>query len=105
MFVNLTPHDIHIIQDGVVVKTIKKSKTPLRCEVSIVKLYEIDGVPIYHKIFSDIKELPPEKYGVYYIVSVIVAKKYSHRRDFVIVNDVVRDSDGKILGAKSLAIV
>ena len=49
-------------------------------------------------------ELPEQQDGTFYIVSALVARA-AGREDFVIVNDTVRDNDGRIIGCQSFAHV
>ena len=49
--------------------------------------------------------LPDYEEGVYYIVSALVANAYPERKDLLMVNETIRDDDGRIIGCKSFAVV
>lgn len=108
--VNLTPHAIHLMpagSDGPVVE-IPPSGTVARCTTRRIQVgtVEINGVsiPINHTEFGEVTGLPEPQEDVYYIVSSLVAQAVRWERDDVlIVDDTVRDDEGRIIGARALA--
>lgn len=102
--VNTTPHDIKLILDNREV-VYPKSSNPIRLEEEskLVDILDVD-IPIYSKIYKS-ADLPPEQSSVYYIVSLIVAQSFPERRDFLIVNDTIRNDKGQIIGCRSFARV
>tara|TARA_R100001082_G_C4359464_1_gene158596 strand:+ start:1658 stop:2071 length:414 start_codon:yes stop_codon:yes gene_type:complete len=127
--VNRTPHDINLVDDdGNVLIRIPKSDEPIRLESS---QKVVGNIPCYSKLnlwmtmglsplmddykpttIVDVKQvvygesnLPDYEEGVYYIVSALVANAYPERKDLLMVNDTVRDDDGRIIGCKSFAVV
>ena len=76
------------------------------CKKIFVKAAQMGGFFICKKIFvKRVKhELPEQQDGTFYIVSALVARA-AGREDFVIVNDTVRDNDGRIIGCQSFAHV
>lgn len=53
--------------------------------------------------FGEIKNLPEPEEGTIYIVSQIVATAAKDRDDLFMVEDTIRDTEGRIIGAKNLA--
>lgn len=75
-----------------------------RCETSSEKIGEVNGIAINRRRMGEVYGLPDKEDGVYLIVSAIVAQKLSGLRDDVlVVDETIRDENGRIIGAKSLA--
>ena len=109
-FVNLTPHDITIVQDGDVVATIPKSGNVARCatERNVVGTISVDGVeiPMTEVVLGEVAGLPEPNEGTAYIVSLAVATRASQDGrvdDIFVPDDTVRDEDGRIIGCQALA--
>lgn len=100
--VNLTPHDVNFVDnDGNIVRTVKPSGVVARLSVETIVIGEIDGIQVTESVFSDIENLPEEAEDTIYIVSSLVAEK-AKRADVYVPNGSVRDSNGRIIGCKSL---
>ena len=99
MFVNLTPHDVHIIGGP----TIPASGTVARLLVSTEKLGMIDGVPVVRTAYGPILDLPDPAEGTIFIVSSLVASR-SKRHDLAVPNDFVRNDSGGIVGCRNLSL-
>ncbi|MBU5491262.1 hypothetical protein [Butyricicoccus intestinisimiae] len=111
--VNLTPHAITVLKNGEEIAVYKASGYIARCESDTVVVGEIAGIPLTKTEFGELYlidrdkfryELPAQQDGTFYIVSALVARA-AGREDFVIVNDTVRDNDGRIIGCQSFARV
>ena len=105
--VNLTPHSVVLVDpEGNPALTIPASGQVARvsCEVAIAGHVEVDGiaVPITHSVYGDVENLPPQTPGTIYVVSSLVAQRVLYRADVFIPNESVRDSQGRIIGCKSL---
>lgn len=104
--VNLTPHAINIITDGGTV-TVAPSGQVARVQVSQTVVGNITfndmQVPIMDTVFGDVEDLPPPQDGVMYLVSRVVLSASPGRNDLVVPHDLVRDDEGRIIGAKALA--
>ena len=99
--VNLTPHTIVVIRDsGNVV--IPASGQVARVSVSSVQDGDIDGIPVFVSKFGDVDGLPAPQDGTVFLVSTLVAGRVKDRDDIFVPNDFVRDSDGRIIGCRSL---
>lgn len=104
--VNLTPHTITVMNDeGNIIKEFP-SEGLARLSVKTVrgKSIVIDGVeiPTSYSEFGEVEGLPKPTYGVYYIVSSLIAGRYPLRADLLIPNESIRDEKGRIIGCKSL---
>ena len=102
-FVNLTPHDVTIVNDsGEVIATIKASGKIARIETKTVKTEEINGIPVTRTEFGKLAGLPEPEDNTVFIVSSLVAQACKEREDVYIPNEPVRDEHGNIIGCKSL---
>lgn len=106
--VNLTPHPVTLLV-GDRTLTIPPEPTPARCSETrtVVGAVEVDGleVPVTVVGFGQVQGLPDPQEGVLYVVSRIVAEACRDRADLVIPDNLVRDAEGRIIGARSLARV
>lgn len=101
--INLTPHTVNIV-DAEGKEIIKfPSEGEARCTQAIIKVGEINGVPLTETSFGEVIGLPKEQEGVNYIVSRLVMQACKVRNDLLVPNELVRDQEGKIIGCKSLA--
>ena len=102
---NYTPHRIDLLNNhNEVVRTFAPTGL-IRLKASTVNAgFEIDGVSITTTKFGEPEGLPEAMEGIFYIVSQLVKSALPHRKDLLVPADVVRDSNGNILGCKSLGI-
>lgn len=108
--INLTPHPLNLITDSGSVVTIPVSGELARVSQTrtLVGHIEIDGhpFPVHQSEFGDVTGLPDPVDGVVYVVSAIVANAVKGERDDCrIVDDAVRDEDGRIIGVRGLGVV
>lgn len=105
--VNLTPHALHVILDDDRLLTIPSAGLARagngRRQIGTI---ESDGytIPLYHTTFGAITGLPDPAPDTVYLVSNIVAQAV-RRDDVLIVDDMVRDGEGRILGCRAFARV
>ncbi len=100
--INLRKHPIHILQQDKVVETypsytgavpkIITSKTPKG---------KVGNTPIMDITYVECVNLPPPQENILYIVSSYIAKAFPQREDLVVPH-LVRDKNGKVLGASML---
>ena len=120
--INRTPHDITMLnEENEVIWTFPKSDEPIRLESSQVIVGEAtdagfdttkrnasDNIfitfDVKQVVYGD-SNLPNYIEDRYYIVSALVANAFPVREDLLMVNDTVRDENGRIIGCKSFAIV
>lgn len=101
--INMTPHDITIFMDNGNEHHLP-SKGSFRIS-STTKYVEMFGdVQITETIFGEATNLPKFKQDRYYIVSSILCRKYPERKDFLIVNQTLRNNKGQVKGCQSLSI-
>ena len=109
--VNLTPHALNLMPAGPTgpVVTIPPSGQVARCATSRVQVdtVTVDGitVPVNRTEFGAVTGLPDPQPDTIFIVSAVVAQAVPNRPDVFIVDDAVRDEQGRIIGARALAHV
>ena len=102
---NCTPHTINIMDsEGKEILTLEPSGICPRCSVERKKVGNINGIPINKSVFGDVYDLPSPQPDTIYIVSRVVAEA-ARREDLYIVDDAVRDENGRIIGCRALASV
>lgn len=98
--VNLTPHEIILCGKKIA------SSGLARCESNTIKIDEIDGIKVNKRQFGAVYGLPEQRADTIYIVSALVAQAVSGiRNDVYIVDETIRDEEGKIVGCNALARV
>ena len=101
--VNMTPHPVNILNDrDEEIKTIPASGDLIRLRANVVRSGEINGIPLSRTVFGAAQGLPERADGVYYIVSQLVKSALPDRDDLLVPAEVVRNSDGHIIGCRSL---
>lgn len=109
--VNLTPHALNLMPEGPdgPMVTIPPSGQVARCATSRVQVgtVTVDGIaiPVNRTQFGAVTGLPDPQPDTIYIVSAVVAQAVPDRPDVFIVDDAVRDEQGRIIGARALAHV
>lgn len=103
--INLTPHAITIIaEDGT-----KTEFAPSGVIARVAQIREqvgtLNGFPLYRNSFGEVVGLPEAKADTVYIVSALVAQAAKDRDDLVIVDNTIRDENGRIIGARGFARV
>jgi hypothetical protein len=96
--INLTPHDINVIVDGDVT-VIPRDGTVARVNQISTVVDKINGIPVSVVRFGDVVGLPDPVPGVIWIVSALV-KQAVNRSDVVSPGELVRNSDGNVIGCK-----
>jgi len=100
--INLTPHPVNIEGYG----EIPPSGKVARASEQRKKEGEINGITVNVVTLGNVVDLPPSKPNTFYIVSRVVAEaERGKRNDLLIPDEPIRDSSGKIIGAKSFAII
>lgn len=118
--VNLTPHDVVIIQRGEVVLSIPPSGKVAKLPEQDIPAGDINGIPVVRKQYSApvlidrsdflskvadpaTEPLPTEQDGTVYIVPMLVGQQLAGQRSDICGPDFgiggVRTADGKISGA------
>ena len=104
--VNLTPHEIRLIPEDGIEVVLPPSGEVARCAVERRLVGQLLChsvlVPLHRTVFGAVEGLPKPQDGVVYVVSALVAQA-ARRPDVVSVDDAVRDSEGRVVGARALA--
>jgi len=103
--VNLTNHEVNIVDGNYnVIKTFP-SEGIVRCSSNTKMMPSIEGVPISITTYGDAENVPKKEKDTIYIVSKLVAQVHRDRNDFYIVDRTVRNNvSGIIIGAKGLSL-
>ena len=104
--VNLTPHALSLVVGSETV-TVPPSGTVARVTVTreSAGTVIVDGVqvPLYRTTYGAVEGLPAPAPDTLYVVSSLVAAAARDRRDLVVPDDLVRDEQGRVIGARGLA--
>lgn len=107
--VNLTPHALNFLDaENRVVLTVPSSGVARAAQRrETIGWVELDGVtlPVTRSAFGAVEGLPAQEADTIYIVSAITAQAVPERGDVFIVDDSVRDENGRIIGVRGLAHV
>ena len=107
--VNLTPHALNFLDaENHVALTVPSSGVARAAQRrESIGTIDADGVtlPVTRSVFGAVEGLPAEKDDVIYVVSALTAQAVPEREDVFIVDDSVRDENGRIIGVRGLAHV
>jgi hypothetical protein len=107
--VNLTPHPLNLMPEGPdgPTVTIPPLGIVARCAVDRVQVNAVAvdriTVPVNRTQFGTVTGLPDPQPDTIFVVSALVAQAVPDRQDVFIVDDAVRDDQGRIVGARALA--
>lgn len=102
---NLTPHPVHIVNtEGIKVRTIESSGLVRLKATTVPSGFEVDGVKITKTVYGEPEGLPEYNKEVFLVVSQLVKTALPSRVDLLVPAEVLRDSQGVILGCQSLGI-
>jgi hypothetical protein len=96
---NLTPHIIHL--PGM---SLEPCKMVSRCTEKTIRVGEFLGIELITREYGDVTDLPEPAEGTLYIVSMLVRQALPHRQDIASPGDLIRDTNGQIIGAKNLVV-
>lgn len=102
--INLTPHPINFLDgDNNPILTVEPSGTIARAKQTRTLCGTIAGIPVNQCAYGTVQGLPGAVKETIYIVSAITAQACPERQDVYIVDDSVRNEDGRIIGVRALA--
>jgi hypothetical protein len=102
--VNLTQHDVNIIEDGKEINSFPKCEGEIpRVSIEDKVVSSINGIDIFNVELGEVKNLPKPKEGHVFIVSRMVVEAVEKRNDLINPHGLVRDDDGQIIGARGFA--
>lgn len=105
--INLTPHDITVISEGV---TITFPKFPVSARVSsktefVTNFDTPEGsIPLTQVVFGELEGLPDPIENKFFIVSRIVREAAKDRTDLLVPQGLIRDANGQPIGCESLSL-
>jgi len=99
LIVNLTPHTIHLPN-----LTIAPDGRLPRCTEISESVGTFEGVELISRTYGEVFELPAPVPGTLYVVSALVRQALLDRKDLASPGDLLRDADGRIVGAKNLIV-
>jgi hypothetical protein len=112
--INLTPHPIvfmrrspYMQMPDIVSTPLPPATTPARVVVTREKCRSLtaSGIPldVYRLVYGEVTGLPEPCEGVIFLVSAVVAQRVPTRCDVYTVDDLVRDDEGRVVGARALS--
>lgn len=104
-WVNLTPHDVVLLLPYTDPRVIKRNGGIARVSITQDTTGFIEDIPIKKQHFSVVQGLPEPVEGVGYIVSSLIAQACPDRKDLYFPVDLVRDNNGKVVGARALGVL
>lgn len=107
--VNLTSHEVTLYEGGEILTRIPPADKPLKLHQGTERLgdvsYKDTRIPLFSYVDAASAEIPDLVEGRLYVVSTIIATRYSWRSDLVVPHDLVRAGDGRVIGCRGLARV
>lgn len=100
-WINLTPHPVNVIIDGVTVLSLPGSSTPARCKQTTKTLGSIGSIPLVRPSFGAVEGMPEMCPDTVVIVSLVVAQALRNHPDadrILVPQGTVRNPDGIIIG-------
>ena len=102
--INLTPHTITFLDgNNSVLATVEPSGVVARAAQTREAVGEVNGIPVNQCSYGAVTGLPDPQPETIYIVSVLTAQACPERSDVYIVDDSVRDENGRIIGCRAIA--
>lgn len=103
-FVNLTPHNLSIINKNKEVVTIETSGTIARVTSKDEVISVINGIEIHKQTFGEVENLLEPIENTIFIVSRMVKDRLTNRNDVLVPSNLVRDVNGDVIGANGLSL-
>ncbi len=94
--INLTPHKVIVAGKEI------ESSGIVRIQESNAAVGDIARIPVVRQIRGSVEGLPDFEYGIYYIVSRPIFDALPDRKDLLAIGETIRDSEGRVVGAKNL---
>lgn len=101
--INLTPHAISFLDKDNNLITCVPSAGVARAAQKRVPVSTVNGIVVNRTEYGEAEGLPDPAKDTIYIVSVLTAQAAPDRDDLYIVDDTVRDEQGRIIGCRALA--
>lgn len=105
--VNLTPHEVKIVDGGNNVVAVFPSDGVARASQHDMLVDEINSIPVVETEFGEVLGLPEPTEGTVFIVSRITVEAARAQGlstdDLLVTSGAVRDDQGRIVGCRALA--
>ena len=102
--INLTPHTINFLDESNrPIMTVEPSGVIARAKQTRTLRGTVAGIPVNQCAYGTVQGLPEPAKETIYVVSSITAQACPERADVYIVDDSVRNEDGRIIGVRALA--
>lgn len=100
--INLTPHDINIVNTELYELQKFKSEGVVRVTTKSVQTGSVGNVPLFSTQYGEVTGLPAQKPNTYYIVSMLVKQACPDRKDLLIPSQLQRGENGQPVGCLGL---
>jgi hypothetical protein len=105
--VNLTAHEITMWAGDTMVR-LEPSGCVARCDYRRIPAGELrfgrHSVAVTRTVVDGVRDLPPPRPGVYYVVSLMVASVARNRGDLLVPDSPIKDEHGTTIAIRSLAM-
>jgi hypothetical protein len=105
--VNLTDHEITVWADDALVR-LEPSGCVARCNYRRIRVGELrigkHSVAVTRTVMDGVRDLPPSRPGVYFVVSLMVASVARDRGDLLVPDSPIKDEHGATIAIRSLAM-
>lgn len=98
---NLTPHPVVVRGIAFAPEGACPRCSVNRTQVDLIRHNGVD-IPVTRSVFGAVEGLPAQEAGTILIVSRLVADACPDRSDLFFPDDLVRDDQGRVIGANSL---
>lgn len=97
--INCTPHTVTVNNNVIEASDYALPRVNSKAiQVDSIMLEDGGIIPIMKTEYGEVKNIPPVQEGVIYIVSRMVAAALPERKDLFFPSELVRDSEGKVIG-------
>ncbi len=102
--INLTPHAINLIRADGTIKTFAPDGTVARAEQILSKINNDLDFPLVVERVGKVVGVPNEIENRMILVSAMVRTLFPRRMDLASPGELVRDSEGKVIGCKNFIV-
>ena len=103
--INLTPHPVNLLDVDANVVITFHSEGLARCSQNDIIIGKLNKDIILTKTsYGEVIGLPEQAPRTFYIVSRLVLNALPNRTDLLVPNQLIRDSEGQIVGCRSFSI-
>lgn len=104
-FVNLTPHELTVLDNENRETKIPASGIIARAYQELDELEPIAGFAVKATSYGKTENVPDPEPGTFYVVSSLAAQGLSGREDILTPGPAIRDDEGKIIGCQGFCVI